>query len=471
MEWATVNIDINKLIEICSNGRKTKEELLETFNIMNDKNIHEVFKYRKFNDNFTDKVTCYTDGTKVIGTVRPSYKEFLEKIFTILNVNPQLRHLISSDDQNLEDVLKARIEVLRTVQNEADLYNEFPILYKDLQDARKYINDLKRRKRELEKDVTKTPEEIVKEKERLSAEEKQFYRCALSPAFSARNPRESFINKQVNLYTRFVEGRKQYKELVEKTDYNKYIQKNFDTDKVALYVVNGYLKAINAITDRDKQLQYYQLVEKFLNHKEFDKTKEIIVDGELINYSVIEKNAKAAYNKINRVSIEVEWELLPTGSGYKTALGTTRRTISMSEDDLERLKTKRERNIQVGKQQTEYFNNTHYIAKAIGLKKFKGYFAYIYPNGVVVLEKDFKEKYPSTAEGAIYTMHAKDFELLSGIGKTDLIYNPLLIDHNYHNGDWQSKIDAYINQEGQEEDIEYAKTLIKRLEEHKKRTK
>ena len=145
MEWATVNIDLNKLIDICSNGRKSREELLKTFNIMNDKNIHEVFRYRKFNDGFSDKVTCYNDGSEVIGVVRPSYVEFLTKLFTILNVNPKLRYLIGKDDQDLEDVLKARIEVLKYVQNEADLQNEFPILYKDLQDGRKYINDIRKR--------------------------------------------------------------------------------------------------------------------------------------------------------------------------------------------------------------------------------------------------------------------------------------------------------------------------------------
>lgn len=467
MEWTTVNIDLNKLIDICSNGRKTKEELLETFNIMNDKNIHEVFKYRKFNDNFTDKVTCYTDGTKVIGTVRPSYKEFLEKIFTILNVNPQLRHLISSDDQNLEDVLKARIEVLRTVQNEADLYNEFPLLYKDLQDGRAYINDVKKRERELKKNTTISEEEREKQKEKLKKEDKHFRRCALSPGFTAKKQSDGFLYKQIELYKRFVERRKQYKELVEKTDYNKYIQKNFDRDKVALYVVNGYLKAINAITDRDKQLKYYQLVAKFLNHKEFDKTKEIIVDGELINYNVIEKKAKAAYNKINRVDIKVEWELLPVGSGYKTVGGsdTTKRNVQMTEDQLEVINKKRERNLKVGKEQTEFFMNTNYSAKAIGLKTFAGYFAYIYPNGIVVLEKDFKEKYPSTAEGAIYVMEAKNFELLSGIGKTDLIYHPLLLDHIPHRDNyWDKAVKEFIDKEGTPEEQEESKELIKKMQ-------
>lgn len=464
MEWATVNIDLNKLIDICSNGRKSREELLKTFNIMNDKNIHEVFRYRKFNDGFSDKVTCYNDGSEVIGVVRPSYVEFLTKLFTILNVNPKLRYLIGKDDQDLEDVLKARIEVLKYVQNEADLQNEFPILYKDLQDGRKYINDIRKRRRELAKDTTMTEEEKFKEKEILDKKEKQFYRSALSPAFDANKKRDSFIHKQVEFYTRLVEGRKDYKELLEKTDYNKYVENNFDTDKMALYVVDGYLRAIDATEDRDVQLKYYNLVENYLNSSKTNKDVEIIVDGVTINYNNIYKRAKIAYSKLTRIDIVLNVEFLPTGSGYDVvnSSDTKKRRIPMSLEREEKLKS-------IGREINKYYLNTSYSAKVIGLKKFAGYFAYIYDNGIVVLDKDFREKYPTTAEGAIYIMEAKDFELLCGIGKTNLIYNPLLLAHLYHRGDWTTKVDEYINREATEERKEESIQLKKRLEKENKK--
>ena len=136
----------------------------------------------------------------------------------------------------------------------------------------------------------------------------------------------------------------------------------------------------------------------------------------------------------------------------------------MPEDELEIIK-RRERNIEVGKAQTEFFMKTNYIAKAIGLKTFAGYFAYIYPNGIVVLEKDFREAYPSTAEGAIYVMDAKNFELLSGIGKTDLIYHPLLLKHIPHrDGYWDKAVKEFIDKDGTPEAQEEAKQLIKRMQ-------
>lgn len=467
MKWATVNIDINKLIDTCSNGRKTKEELLKDFNAINDKNIHEVFKYRKFNDGFIDKLTCYNDGDKIIGTMCPSYKEFLEKIFTTLNVNPQLRHLISKDDQDLEDVLKARIDVLLNLQDEAMLSREFPVLYRTLQDGRNARHDIDRRKSELKKNTTISQDEREKQKEKLIKEEKHLHRCALSPAFVSKDKNHSFIHLQAKLYTRFVEKRKEYKKLIEQNDYNKYICKNFDIDKIALYVVYGYLNAIDAYTDRDKQLKYYHLVELYLNNPAVKKDVEIFVDGIDINYDLISNRAKAAQKKLNRVDIKLEWELLPVGSGYKTVGGsdTTKRNVQMTEDQLEVINKKRERNIKVGKEQTEFFMNTNYSAKAIGLKTFAGYFAYIYPNGIVVLEKDFKEKYPSTAEGAIYVMEAKNFELLSGIGKTDLIYHPLLLDHIPHRDNyWDKAVKEFIDKEGTPEEQEESKELIKKMQ-------
>ena len=250
--WATINIDLNKLIDTCSNSDKTKEEILEDFRIMNDENVHKVFRYRKFNDGFTDKLTCYNEGDKIIGVISPSYKEFLDKLFDTLNVNPNLRYLIGRDDQDLEDVLNARMEVLKMISHEGDepmLMDKFPLLYRTLQDSRKVINDIRRRRRELEKDVTKTTMEYALEKEKLDDEETEYHKRALSPNFS------SFLKLQIELYTRFIEGRKQYKELTKNTNYNEYIKANFDVNKVALYVVHGYLKAIETTDNREIALK------------------------------------------------------------------------------------------------------------------------------------------------------------------------------------------------------------------------
>ena len=453
--WATINIDLNKLIDTCSNSDKTKEEILEDFRIMNDENVHKVFRYRKFNDGFTDKLTCYNEGDKIIGVISPSYKEFLDKLFDTLNVNPNLRYLIGRDDQDLEDVLNARMEVLKTVSHEGDepmLQDKFPLLYRTLQDSRKVINDIRKRRRELEKDVTKTPMEYTLEKEKLDNEETEYHKRALSPNFS------SFLKLQIELYTRFIEGRKKYKELTKNTNYNEYIKANFDVNKVALYVVHGYLKAIEATDNREIALKYYNLVEMYIN-REGDKTEEITIDGTVINYDNIQQRFKKAQNKLNRVDIKLEWELLPAGSGYDsvTSGDTTKRRVPMSEEKIEELRA-------IGREQTKFYMNTNYSAKAIGLKKFAGYFAYIYPNGVVVLDKDFREKYPTTAEGAIYVMRARDFELLSGIGKTDLIKHPFLFGHRYHRGDWKTKINAYITPEGKPEEQEEAIQLIKKMQ-------
>lgn len=465
-KWATVDVSLIKLIDTCSNGRKTKEEILKDLEAINDKNIHEAFHYRKLNEGFIGRVTFYSDGMNVIGDMRPSYRGFLGKIFTALNVNPDLKYLIDRDDQDLEDVLKARISKLLLLADEANLSLEFPVLYDDLQAGRKIRNDIEKRRRELGKNTTISPIERKKTSEMLNQKQKYLHKRAITPAFFSKTEKYSFIHMQKKLYTIFVDKRKEYKELTKRDkEYGKYIAENFDIDKIALYVVYGYLNIIDAVKDRKTKLKYFNLVKSYLESTIYKKDVEIFVDGIDINYDLICNRAEAATKELNKIDIKVEWELLPVGSGFKTVFDAdkTKKSVKMPKDELEILK-KRERNLKVGKEQTEFFMNTNYIAKAIGLKKFKGYFAYIYPNGIVVLEKDFREAYPTTAEGAIYTMYARDFDLLSDIGKTDLMHHPLLIDHNYHKGDWKSKIKAYIDKEGIPKEQEEAKELIKRMQ-------
>ena len=465
--WATVDIDLNKLIDACSNGRKTKEEIIKDLEAINDKNVHKVFHYRKLNEGFVGKVTFYNDGTKVIGDIRPSYRWFLGKIFAALNVNPNLKYLIDRDDQDFEDVLKARISKLLLLADEANLSLEFPVLYDDLQNGRKIRNDIERRRKELDRNTTISPEERMKASEKLDQEGKYLHRRAITPAFFSKTEKYSFIHMQKKLFTIFVEKRKEYKKLTKQDEeYGKYIAENFDIDKIALYVVYGYLNVIDYLKDRETQLKYYKLVELYLNNPAFKKDVEIFVDGIDINYDLICNRAEAAAKKLNRVDIKVEWELLPVGSGFRTILDAdkNKKSIKTPEDELEIIK-RRERNLEVGRKQTEFFMNTNYIAKAMGLKTFAGYFAYIYPNGIVVLEKDFREAYPSTAEGAIYVMDAKNFELLSGMGKTDLIYHPLLLKHIPHKENyWPKAVKKFIDKEGTKEEQEEAKQLIKRMQ-------
>ena len=87
-----VNLQTDKLIEYCSNNKLPKEDLLLKLRLLNrnsNSNIHNIFKYRKFNEDFTDRVTVYDDNK-----IRFSYDDFLIKLFKYLNISIKPNNLI-----------------------------------------------------------------------------------------------------------------------------------------------------------------------------------------------------------------------------------------------------------------------------------------------------------------------------------------------------------------------------------------
>ena len=89
MEKATINLNTKQLIKYCSNGNLSNEELFRKLSLINRKSessVHNVFGYRKFNDDFVDRVTVYVneDGNS---TIKLSYDDFLIKLFKYLNIS------------------------------------------------------------------------------------------------------------------------------------------------------------------------------------------------------------------------------------------------------------------------------------------------------------------------------------------------------------------------------------------------
>ena len=97
MERAIANLSLNTLIRECSKNPQDARKIYGFFDSINRERIHEVFSYKKFNDDFIDNVTCYNDGKYQIGVIRPCYEEFLCKLIILLNVKIT-KPLIDNDD-------------------------------------------------------------------------------------------------------------------------------------------------------------------------------------------------------------------------------------------------------------------------------------------------------------------------------------------------------------------------------------
>lgn len=437
MNKKTLDIPLKSLIRECSLNPKLSFEHFNYFALKNRDNIHDIFKYKKFNNDFVSYISVYSDDNHFMGGFIPSYNHYLDQLIKILNAN------VSSnikDDEELTRILFERINVLKGIKKESQLRYEFPLLYRDLIDGRKYYNSLQYFKK--------------KEPTRYSDGEHYYYSCALMKSM------KNFIPTQVKMYKRYIEDRYKLKEKYDITRFNSYIKKNFDLNKLSMYIIHEYLCACEISNDRSEIITYLEKIELYLNNNILDKTVKVYTDtGIEINYDLIKSRAEAIKNRIKSNDSIVNWVLIPRDRDYKKvgkSSTTKARTTLMNHKEIEKLH-------KVGTEKNSFYQKTNYVAKAVGLGKYKGYVGYIYENGEVILDMEYMQERPSTAKGnAIYNMYVSDFENLSKQSKR-VLQNDSRVKRFCHVGNWKETINEIIEREPTESDKYNTNVLIKRL--------
>ena len=186
----------------------------------------------------------------------------------------------------------------------------------------------------------------------------------------------------------------------------------------------------------------------------------VLEDNQLFSIDTVLEEIKNIENKLKESKKIVGWEIVPPSKevikeGKKSKIT---RKVSLTEEEVERLKEK-------GNTKQDFYKNTNYLAKVLGLLKNKGYVAYIYPNGEVLLEKEYDSLKPNSALGnAIYHMKARDFLSLSKLDKKEL-RKKKEVGRVIHSKNWIERIESIIEKEGIEEEQEDAKSLIKKFQE------
>lgn len=442
MERAIANLSLNTLIRECSKNPQEARNLYGFFDSINRERIHEAFSYKKFNDDFIDNVTCYNDGKYQIGVIRPCYEEFLCKLILLLNVKVT-KPLIDNDD--LTKKLYERLEVLKSITSEIELRKEFPFLYKDLQDGRRFIKGVEAQR---EFDDEKKFEEELAEKEHY------YYSCGMRRSLS------NFVKTQAEVYRRFIDKRHELKQKQENTSYNGYIVKHFDMNRVYMYTMHEYLKICEKSNDKELIKFYIDLIERYLRSDK-DKRVSIITDENIrVDISSIIIRLENIKKRVSDNSNLVEWVLIPEGRDYKRVIKNEKpsedKMLIFNYEEIQRLR-------QLGEKKKTFYEGTPYIAKAVGLRKYRGYIAYIYANGKVILDREYNDDNPKSAvDNAAYIIDAKDFEELSREEKPELIKNPKA-SRKYHTDTFEARIKTIINKPGTEEQQEEAKQLVHRL--------
>ena len=166
---------------------------------------------------------------------------------------------------------------------------------------------------------------------------------------------------------------------------------------------------------------------------------------------------------------ELNWEFLPSGQKIKTSDDIETKNSNNESVNKEELKEKsiEETNIRV-----KVLEKSGYIGRPIrGLNSFSGYYAFVYPNGKVILEKfwDDEDKLEPSIHNATYVMSIDNFIEMSKISKLDLIeYMKLFPEEGmkrfYHSSieTWQKNIFNEINGTNRvEEVLDFFKKLQK----------
>lgn len=421
-EYASLN---DNLFSIIKNEDKINE-------IINSKNklVEEYIKEVKNNSN------NLSDTSKIINE---------KKISFILQLNS------SSSLQ----ILKNKFKLLY----ERQLLEEFPEIYKKFQDSKNYIKYLKDEKKILDGELEDNKNnalifkqidlEIDDLNNKRDTYRKYIRRCGITSNYS------KYIDKQITLYESFISNRSL---LIKDTSFDNLVDLYLDKDKVYLYLMNEYLKRIASCDERNEIKNYINLVERYLCLVK-NKDTSILVDNEVINLENINEKLKIIKWKFAHDVIILDWSLAHDGHDSKSIKSVNRkiaRRIALSSEEIERLKS-------IGEERNDFYDNTNYSARANGLDKNLGYTAYIYPNGKVILDKEYDEKRTSTAIGnAIYVLTAINFEALSKLDKANLRKHPD-VQRIVHSANWQERVQRIIDIEPTEESLEDTKKLIKRL--------
>ena len=421
-------------------------------------------EYESLNDNLFSIIKNEDKINEIINSKNKLVEEYIKEVKNNSNnlsdtskiINEKkISFILQLNSSSSLQILKNKFKLLY----ERQLLEEFPEIYKKFQDSKNYIKHLKDEKKILDGELEDNKNnaliykqidlEIDNLNNKRDTYRKYIRRCGITSNYS------KYIDKQITLYESFISNRSL---LIKDTSFDNLVDLYLDKDKVYLYLMNEYLKRIASCDERNEIKNYINLVERYLCLVK-NKDTSILVDNEVINLENINEKLKIIKWKFAHDVIILDWSLAHDGHDSKSIKSVNRkiaRRIALSSEEIERLKS-------IGEERNDFYDNTNYSARANGLDKNLGYTAYIYPNGKVILDKEYDEKRTSTAIGnAIYVLTAINFEALSKLDKANLRKHPD-VQRIVHSANWQERVQRIIDIEPTEESLEDTKKLIKRL--------
>ncbi len=473
--FVSVELSIETLINECSSNQPQLRKEIHLISELYKQAIINIANRTKYKESFLTSFkikTSYKDSETRMFISPTGYLTRLKQILGCKS--PSLDY----NDMILRNELLASLDTLKSINTQEELKEKFPEIYHDYVfgiEAYSKIKDY-----ENNHDIN-----LPEVKERLSYQRRQFNLYGLDTRF------RRFIDNQYTLYRNLV-VRRQFVEryanehVIDVTNFE-----GLDKERFELYLASKYLDKLKEVEDTHEKQQCLYYVSTYIRETKTSNISIIDENGQIITFkkllqryrNILRNNSmlrpideeRSYYKGYNGKHVEnsvkkhflsgVNWIIVPKGDGR----ALDQHVIDSLNEGYNYLSPE-EREEQIKKRYATYerkmrfFEQTPYIEKVFGIGKFKGYIAFIYENGEVLMEKFFNDKanYFPTIDEAIYNIRVADFERLSRLTKATLMKTPGCY-RIVHKGKWEQRgqevVDKPITKESQEEVKQLLKTL------------
>ncbi len=408
--------------------------------------INYLLDYNKLGDDFFKSLKVYGDSTHFIGLFRLNKDEFIKKLQYYLNTGTTITDY---DDKVLNKLLEERVSRLEQIRNIKELREEFPEIAKDFDEGIKM--DQKIRMIDSLDDTTEENRNINGE---LSNLRRYYYNCGLRYSFPY------FINEQTKLYKNFVKYKDKVANYCEHSSLSYQMFDGINEEKLELLLCHNYLLKMENSNDIEEIFLLTKMCEEYFIKTVHTDKVIAMEDGKVISYKNLVRRYKNILRKYNIESkCFVNWEILPEGEDLDRVhqVREPRRYKELSEEEIRKLREANRRKI-------NFFNDNYYLGRALGDSYFRGYVAFFYPNGEVLMDTLVDESNLKGAIGdAMYNISIYDFIELSKLDKKTL-RSTGRASKIVHRGNWEERAKAIISKPADEKSISDTKKLIKSLQ-------
>lgn len=474
--YIPIELDIATIIRECSDNPDLTNSDFRALANEHQLRIANIAKATKAERAFFKSFRLWTNKSNSETNIYISHIPFIEELKYILGVNSDIQDY---KNEQLYRLLTERLNLLFEIKTPEQLQQHFPIIYND------YLLSLK------------TSKQLISLKDKIAPNvlEQQwnfFNMYGLHTNFNL------FMNRQRIMYRNLINKRKTIINDMTNCPIDFSYFRSINKEKFELYLAYKYLMYANNCTYLNHKQECIFYLCSYIRETKFSDVSITDENGKKITFKTITQGYRRLFKKnielkpvdANREEFKgfhiahvknhvkkhylssINWRIIP--NGHDSTKTNTRVIDCLNRVYHHLTPAEREAKIkeayELYERKINFFENTNYIDKILGIGDFNGYMAYFYPNGAVMMEKffdDYAESMPTKHE-AIYSLDVINFESLSKLSKPKLMKDKRC-KRIIHAGNWEERARAIIETEATEESKQEVQKVLTRIKEHSRK--